>query len=140
MSVLPKIPASFQEQSWSDGIIRRGYVRRGYVAEVPGLHPELRFVFEPLLPEPADELDMAMARAKSPGAAVMVVVKKLTLLVKAWSFDEPISEMAMRTLQPSMLNRLRLIVCGRGATDLDPLWTPETDGDPYEPIEETLGN
>jgi hypothetical protein len=135
--VLP-LPAGTKEQSWRDGIIRAGFVRRGYISEMPGLHPELRFIYLPMMPETTDDFEDRVARAKSPGAGTATIGREVASRLRVWSFDEEINEKTVRSLGYALLNRLRLIISGRGATDLDPLWERPADED-YESIEEQLG-
>lgn len=139
-AALPKIPDGAEEQSWSDAVIRNGFVRRGFISEVQGLNPELRFVFVPMMPETVDEFEDRVTRAKSAAAGTATVGREIAKRLKAWSLSEEISEKTVRSLGYAVLNRLRLIISGRGATDLDPLWDDGPQDDDYEPIEEQVGN
>lgn len=138
---LPPIPKDVQgEQSWQDAVIQSGFVRRGYIEEVPGLNPEVRFVYSPMLPETASELSDRMAMAKSAAAGKAVLGRELSRRIKSWSLEEQINERTMRSLEFAIQNRLRLIVTGTGQTDIDPLWDEGPSEDDYEPIEDQVGN
>lgn len=137
MSALPKIPAEYQEDSWTNAIIRKGFVRRGYIAEKPNLYPELRFVFSPMLPEQVDEMEHAVGMLRKPKDAAAAVAKVLATKIHAWSLDDKVSEASLRCLGCEQLNRLRLIVCMRAPTDTDPLWEDETNE--FKSIDELLG-
>jgi hypothetical protein len=137
MDTLPKIPKEFTEDSWTHAIIRKGYVRRGYIAERTGLYPELRFVFSPMLPEQVDEMEHAVGLLRKPKDASAVIARTLAGKIKAWSLAEPINEASLRSMGHELLNRLRMIVCMRFATDTDPLWEDETNE--FKTVDELLG-
>lgn len=134
---LPKIPAGFQESSWDQAVIRKGFVRRGYIEAKEGLHPDLRFVFTPMLPEEVDQLEDAVTRAAKAFHASSIIAKELATRIKSWSLDDPINEGSLRSLGMAMFLKLRVIVCLRQASDIDPLWTKETSE--FKSIDELMG-
>ena len=137
MDALPKIPGEFKEDAWTQAVIRKGFVRRGYIEQRVGLYPAVRFVFTPMLPEHVDEMEYAIGNLKNPVQATGVVATHLTRRLKAWSLDEPINEINIRSLGNALLDRIRLIVSMKLPTDIDPQWEDETSE--FKGIDELLG-
>jgi hypothetical protein len=104
--------------------ISDGYTELGYIAAVDGMHGKLRFTFRPLLPEEVDEVQAVLSQdnvARSHEIIRGVLVRQ----VKSWSDDLPVSADSLRTIRPSLWNRLYLIVSGQQPSDPDPEATAE---------------
>lgn len=139
MDMLPKIPKDCKEDTWQEPLIRKGFVRRGYIAERTGLHPAIRFVYQPLLPEITDEMtdkvgSLGAGRGKESTA---IVASFLVKHLKAWSIEHPVTELNIRQLGEALLNRLRTIMCQLAPSDIDPLWAAETSD--FKSVDELLG-
>lgn len=137
METLPKIPAGMQEDNWTHAVLRKGFVRRGYIAEKVGLYPELRFVYQPLIPEVVDEMEYAVATLKKPHHASAKIAAFIVPRLKSWSLEEKIDEVSVRSLGDELFSRLRQIMCQRLASDIDPLWEDETSD--FKPVDELVG-
>jgi hypothetical protein len=139
METLPKIPSGLTEDSWEQPLIRKGFVRRGYIAERLGLHPAVRFVYQPMLPEEADRMayEVGQLAGDKAAQASSKIAKRLIHHVKSWSIDGMINEANFRSLGDTLLNRIRVIVAQQGASDIDPLWQEETED--FKSVDQLLG-
>ncbi len=123
----------------SHNIIRDGYTKDGYIAAVERLHDELRFKFRPMLPEQLESLSAAVEKADASKASLLVAAamqKHVTEWGETWEAPEclPASLIVdnFRRLHPLVLAKLRRIVEGVSAGDLDPKSTSKpTEVDEY---------
>lgn len=102
-----------------------GYTASGYIAEVPGLHGELRFRYRPFLVE--EDVTLAVAtekldRSKANRAYVAQVAAKLVewSLVDADGKAVEISSASVARLSIPLWYRLKSIMLGIGPSDTDP--------------------
>lgn len=108
-----------------------GYTEPGYVAERPGLHGELRFVFRPMLVEDQSKIMRALEKASNDGWAVKAA-RVVADRVREWSLTEPIKAEQVLRLKPALFSRLYGIVLGTDASDIDPQWPTEQKAEAVE--------
>lgn len=139
METLPLIPKDFKEDNWKQPLLRKGFVRRGYIGERPGLYPDVRFVYQPMLPEVNDEMTAKISQLPNNRAnqANAIIASYLVRYIKTWSLDDKITELNLRMLGETLMNRLRVIVGQIGPSDIDPLWEDETES--FKSVDEMLG-
>ena len=107
-----------------ENFISDGYTETGFIAAVDGLHGELRFTFRPMLPEEVDEVQ-AVLDQEHVARSHEIIRGVLVRHIKSWSDGLPVTADSLRTIRPSLWNRLYLIVSGRQASDPDPKATPQ---------------
>ncbi len=102
-----------------------GYTAKGYIAEVPGLHKALRFQYRPMLAE--DEAVLAEATKRLDARkAVLAYASAIATRLVSWSLvDEqgkavPVTEYAVRHVGIPLHYKLRYIITGVSASDIDP--------------------
>lgn len=111
-------------------IINDGFTLPGRIEPVERLHEGLDFEYRPMLQEQFEVLEDQITK-RQPGAAVRLMCAAVAQALASWSeVDEsgkpvPISEEAVRRLQPMLLIRLYRIVSGRDASDAPNKATPE---------------
>lgn len=105
--------------SWAQGLITDGFKQRFFIAAAPGLYPELRGVFTPMLPDAVNVADDEIQKSE-PDRLATTLAKYLSAHVHEWSFTEgrPTAQ-HFRRMRPGQLNKLYRIVSGKIPTDLD---------------------
>lgn len=122
-------------------VIVDGFSRRAYIEARPGLHPELRFTYVPILAEDVEELSARMVAPEkyklTPKQLHQEMLREIAKGIVAWSWGagKPTYEELRRTsLGP--VNRIYMIMSGSQPSDTD----PELAGlESQEGISETLG-
>jgi hypothetical protein len=118
----------------SVGFIGDGYTEQGYIAEVPRLHPAMRFKFRPFLQEDRSRLLNENDKLKAIQATANTAVKLADKLIE-WDLKdaagEPVTkdDKSIRRLKPALYMRLLGIVMGLDASDEDPDAKAATDDD-----------
>lgn len=107
-----------------------GYTEEGYIAEIPRLHPSLRFRFRPMLPaERAQAMREMDAAVKSANAKMSEIVSARLMAKRILEWDlknsqgevVPISEEIFLKMRPVLSNKLYAItITGLMASDEDP--------------------
>ena len=128
---LPKVPHDKQVASWQEPLLLPGYVRRGYIEERTGLNPAIRFVYDPMLMEDVQAFQDRLAEAQSESAAVVMVAALLAERLFSWSCKEKLDSVHIRMLPKAVLQRIKAIVEGSVATDIDPLWPKSSDAESH---------
>lgn len=111
-----------------------GYTEKGFIAEVVGLHGDLRFEYRPLLVSQEAAL-YELAQASNQAEFQEAVGKLLVRQLVSWSLKDnkgtpiQITEANVMRLRPRLFNRLFSIVRGTEPTELDPVWKTETRQD-----------
>lgn len=105
-----------------------GYTRKGFIGAVPGLFPEIRFTFRPMLTQDRSVMTDRLTKAK-PEMADRISAEAVAARISEWDVTDsrgelvPISMANVLRLQPSALGRLFAIVTGTLPTDIDPEWS-----------------
>lgn len=114
--------------------ITDGYTESKYIAEVPGLHPEVRFVYRPALPERRAVVIREAQRAKDPSMSERIIGKAILEHLESWSFKEEITGKRIMQLKPALFHRFTsIIVYGSDPGDKDPVGEAK-----QEDIDDTL--
>lgn len=106
-----------------------GYTLDGYIAEVPGLHGALRFVYRPCTASENAVTGGAVDKVirQSPAKAERIVATGVCKQLVSWSVQNPKTKEAVDIvpatavrLQPALFAKLFDIIRGARASDVDP--------------------
>jgi hypothetical protein len=108
-----------------------GYTQSAFIAAVPRLHGTLRFTYRPALVEERSQLYDAAVKLNS-HLFDCHVARFLAQKLVDWDLVDaerqavaPTAE-AMLRMQPELFAKLNQIILGTAASDIDPMWPPET--------------
>lgn len=110
-----------------------GYTESGYVAEVPRLHPAVRFKFRPALSEQR-ALYVEAADQYKASKLKTVEAALLAKLLVSWDLKDPagnpapLDEKGLARVKPLLFNRLFRVALGEEPSDDDPQRTRADDG------------
>lgn len=113
-------------------IIPDGYTEEGYIAEVPGLHPALRFAYRPMLNLERDVLQNLAAK-ESPQRINQAFTDAAVSRLQSWgATDQQGDPLAINAknfsrLRPALFNRVYNIIAGYQPSDPDPAKVVESD-------------
>lgn len=124
------------------GYIPDGYTRPGFISRVPGLHPELRFTFRPLLCTERAVI-LTHVEKSGPDKAERIAAETIAKKVSDWDLRHPTSngivaltEPEILKTHPVLLSKLFQIVAGNMPSSIDPEWDAEsrrqTDEEAYQ--------
>jgi hypothetical protein len=118
-----------------------GYTEQGFIAEVPGIHGEVRFKFRPMRCEVRSRVMDAM-KDKKPAEQDAIVAKHLADHIVEWNVEDdrgksvPVKIDTFRRLKPKLFYRLWDVVLGFDATDIDPAWGDDAVADHVDDLME----
>jgi hypothetical protein len=118
-------------------IIPDGYEEPGYIAEQPGLHPEVRFVYRPMLADARDTLARASS-GKQPSEYYKILSAAMASRIVSWSVASPdgkplpVNAATALALRPRLFDRLYAIICGDLPSDIDPKASPQAKNEEAE--------
>ncbi len=105
--------------------IQDGYQEPAYIAAVPGLHPELRIVYRPMLVAERDTIESSRA-GKTAAMYRQVLAAAVANRLVSWSAvdadGKPLACDAATTarLRPALADKLYAVIAGDRASDPDP--------------------
>lgn len=112
-------------------LLRDGHTESGCIRPVPGLHAGLRFVYRPMLVEQVGALSVQIE--KRPEAAEQIAAAAIAKQLISWELTDkdgqplPIKPENLLRLRAPIAYRLRSIVQGLAASDLDETQLPSDD-------------
>jgi hypothetical protein len=118
-------------------IIPDGYEEPGYILEQLGLHPEVRFVYRPMLADARDTLARASS-GKQPSEYYKILSAAMASRIVSWSVAGmdgkplPVNAATALTLRPRLFDRLYSIICGDSPSDIDPKASPQAKNEEAE--------
>jgi hypothetical protein len=123
-----------------------GYTEDGYIAEVPRLHPALRFRFRPMLSTERAQAMRDMGKAiNSPNAkqSEIISAKLMAERILEWDLKDgsgnivPVTADMILRVKPQLSNRLyAIVVLGTAPSDED----PESEKEPTSQEEQETGD
>ena len=117
-----------------------GYTRKAYLKPEPGIHEGMLFEYRPMLPEPAEDLEIASTKVQGAQFIRMMAVALSKQLV-SWSETDsktglvrPIEIESLVRIPRELLSLMRQVVQGRWAGDPVPDATTSENSEYYNAL------